>query len=499
MSGQDRDGADRDGQAPGARTIGARTRTIRRKGGTSAPESTRPPAPAAPRAEGLRAAQPEVPPDTPSPAATPAEGAQASATPEAEAPARLANEPGEASSGRAGRLSERQVDGEALLAELEDLDEATMARLLGMGSPTLPEPGQKIRGTVVRASGEVIMVDVGAKSEAWLERSELAEDEDPAVGDTLEAYVVSADTAGIRLARRLAGAAAQDALEDAYEAGLPVEGKVVSRSGGGFSVRFGGARAFCPVSHIDLHPDPDLDSYVGRTLSFEVLELGERDVVVSHKRVAARLAEEAGAQLWTELAVGDTRDGVVTGVKPFGVFVDLGGVQGLVPTRELGWESDTEAPTRGTRVRVRVIDLDPEARKVTLSLRDPALGPWARVGTELKVGDVVSGKVVRLADFGAFVELSGGIQGLVHLSNLADRRVGHPSEVVQVGRQVQVRILSVDRERERMDLGLRQATEEDWVPTGASASQDSSRGGKRESGGFGTMADLFAGITLKKD
>lgn len=385
-----------------------------------------------------------------------------------------------------------RLDADALLAELDAMDPNAMGALLGMGDPGLPEPGQQVRGTVVRAGKETILVDIGGKSEAWIERAELGDDNTVRVGDTVEAYVVRADASGVRLSMRLSGAAAQDALHEAHESGLPVEGRVESRSSGGYSVRIGQTRAFCPISHIDRIVESDLDAYLGRTLPFRVLEIRERDVVVSHRRIAEAEAERAAEALWPTLSVGDSHDGVVANVKPFGVFVDIGGIQGLVPTREMGWAAGSEPPTRGSRVSVRILELDRDAGKVTLSLKDPALGPWLQVGTDFEVGKVYSGKVVRTTDFGAFVELAPGLQGLVHISNLADHRVERVEQVAKTGATVQVRIMSADVDRERLELGIKQASD-DWVPAGKPGSQDT-----RSSGSLGTFADLLSGFKLPK-
>ena len=198
--------------------LGPRTRTIRRKGGERAPA---PSLGAPPTAAAAAPQAAEAPP--PSDFSGAPAAALASAEPATEDVAQLVNERRQSTKAyNVGRMSDHRLDGKALLAELDALDDATMARLLGMGAPELPQQGERVKGTVVRVAPEVIFVDLGAKSEAWLERTELAPEEQPAVGELIEAFVVSADVNGIRLARKLAGAAAQDAVEDAHAAGLPV-------------------------------------------------------------------------------------------------------------------------------------------------------------------------------------------------------------------------------------------------------------------------------------
>ena len=389
------------------------------------------------------------------------------------------------------------LDGDALLAELEGLDQGAFAALLSAGSPTELEAGEEVTGTVVRVTADTIFVDIGAKSEAWLALAEL-EGQPVHAGERLTARVLGTGGQGVRLTRRLSGAAGPEALEAAMEAGIPVQGRVTDRNTGGFVVALGSTRAFCPVSHIDRHPDNDLDTYVGRTMTFKVLEVRGRDVVVSHRAVAQEEVAAQAAELWTTLKPGAELEGVVTGVKPYGAFVDVGGITGLVHTSELGWSRTETALVAGQRVQVHVVEIDPEAGRLGLSMKDEALGPWSQIGSDaeaaIQVGEVYEGKVVRLTDFGAFIELLPGLQGMAHISTLSDRRLGHPGEVLKVDQQVRVRVLSVDRARERLELGLRQASQDDWEPSGRA------RGGgdHSEGGSLGTLADLLHNIKVDR-
>ena len=491
--GADAPGADAPGtQAPGANAPGTQA------AGTAAlpavPKAAAPKA-AAPKADAQKAA-------VPSPAASPAPTTpNASASPRPGVSARTPAPPPRP----AAPPPRPSLDGDALLAELDNLAPGALAALLSAGSPADLEIGDEVTGSVVRITSDTVFVDIGAKSEAWLARAELgAEEVEP--GSVLTARVLSVGGQGLRLTRQLSGAAGQDALEAAMEAGIPVQGRVDSRNTGGFVVMLGSIRAFCPISHIDRHPDVDLDAYLGRMMSFKVLEVRGRDVVVSHKAIAQEEIEAHAAALWTTLRPGAELDGVITGVKPYGVFVDVDGITGLVHRSELGWsEAGTEedgagAHISGQRVRVRVVEVDAAAGRLSLSMKDEAMGPWSRVGTEagadIQVGEVYEGKVVRLADFGAFIELLPGLQGLAHISTLSDRRIGHPAEVLKVGELVRVRVLSADKARERLELGLRQATEQEWEP----AEGGRRRGGAahKDAGTLGTFADLLGGLKLKK-
>lgn len=381
------------------------------------------------------------------------------------------------------------LDGTALLAELDALGSGGLDALLRGQSARRVAAGDRVEGTVARVTSDTVFVDIGAKSEAILERAEL-DGPVPVVGEPLVAFVLSTGERGIRLARRLSGHAGLDMLQDAREAEIPVEGRVESRNAGGFVVRVSGTAAFCPASQIDRVPDSDPDHYLGLTALFLVTDIRGKDVVVSRRAVLDRDAEANAARLWETLAPGDALDGQVSATKEYGVFVDVGGLVGLVHKSELGWDPEALPPARGDRVRVRVVEVDREARKLSLSLRDSAVGPWSRVGTDFLEGGVYPGKITRLVPYGAFVSIAPGLEGLVHISNLAERRVDQPAQAVRSGQDVMVRILGVDHERQRLDLGIRQATDEGEMPTPPAGAT------KQGPSSLGTMADLFAGVKI---
>ena len=384
------------------------------------------------------------------------------------------------------------MDNESLLAEIENLSMDDLALLLGGGAPRQLLPGDRVEGVVVRITHDSVFIDVGAKSEAVFDAGEFDGRAAPRVGDTLGGFVASAGHKGIRLTRSLAGEGAWEALEAAVEDGTEVEGRVESRNPGGFVVKIGSVRAFCPISQISRLPAEDPDSWVGRTLPFRILEIKDRDVVVSHRKVEEAAAESEAATTWASLEEGDTRSGVVTGVKDFGAFVDIGAVRGLVPRREFGWGFDAPAPKTGARVEVRVIGVDRDARRVTLSLRDPGARPWSRVGVDFIEGGRYSAKVSRLTEFGAFVALAPGLEGLVHVSKLSKERVARPSDVVTEGQTVDVTILSIDHDRERLQLTMREDEAEAATPRQPRATVPQPKQS------LGTFGDLFAGIKVKK-
>jgi small subunit ribosomal protein S1 len=381
-----------------------------------------------------------------------------------------------------------RFDAQALEAEIAELGPDAMAKLMAGAAPTAPEPGVQIEGVVARVTSHGVFVDIGAKSEAVMDRSDFDEPDAVKLGDKVKAYVLSADGRGIKLAKQLSGAGAREMLAEAHASGIPVQGTVMSRNPGGFSVKISGTDAFCPVSQIARIPEQDLDSYLGLTLSFVITEYKGRDLVVSHRSIEEEEAAEAAAEAWTTLKPGDERDGVVSGVQDFGIFVDIGGLQGLVHKSELGWDDGVEPPDRGTKVQVKIISIDAETQRLSLTMKMPGMGPWARVGTEFVEGGSYEGTVTRLTDFGAFVQLAPGLEGLVHISELSEHHVDHPRSVVKKGQQVKVRILEVDRERDRIGLSMKDGGDGGWRKSTAQAA--------KKGGSMGTLGDLFGNIKL---
>jgi small subunit ribosomal protein S1 len=342
----------------------------------------------------------------------------------------------------------------------------------------------------VRIGDGSAFVDIGGKSEGVIDTLDL--DEDAKVGDRVSAFVLRAGAGGLVLATQIRGTADKAVLEEAYEAGLPVEGIVESRNTGGFVIKFGKTRGFCPVSHIDRIVSPDID-YSGRRLQFRILEFSERGIVVSHRVIADEAAETQAEAVWERISEGDLVDGIVADVKPFGAFVDVDGVRALVPKRELGW-GQAAAPRVGLKVSARVIRVDREGGKLTLSMKDPNAGPWTRVGIDFVEGGIYPGTVARVRDFGAFVQLTPGLDGLVPVRHLSDQRVDHPSSVVSEGDKVTVRIMSIDSGNERMELSIRHAVGQ------AVDTVDTTRTTRRTSGNasFGTFGDLLKGMKLPR-
>jgi small subunit ribosomal protein S1 len=333
------------------------------------------------------------------------------------------------------------------LLAIAQMDKDELAALMeGAVRPDALETGAEVKGTITRVNDQQILVDIGGKSEAWMERGELPEAE---LGQSVTAYVLHAGESAVRLSMQLSGQAASAFLDEALASGIPVEGHVASANKGGFEVRIGDTRAFCPRSLISRHYVEAPEAFVGQTLQFKVIEIDEQSdkIVLSRRALEEERAEEFAKTFWQDVKVGQTLEGVIRNVQPFGVFVDVGGVDGLIPRSELGWGDDSPADLYGSgeEVTVRVIDVNPTEKKLTLSMKNPDQAPWKRVGSEFVEGGVYDGTVARVTSFGAFIRLADGLDGLVHVSKLAR---GLPKQ----GDAMQVRVLSIDHERQRIAL-----------------------------------------------
>jgi len=331
------------------------------------------------------------------------------------------------------------------LEALANMDPSELAALMeGSIKQAKLEPGDKIEGTIARVTRDTLFVELGGKAEGVLDRAEAP---DAQAGDTIIAFVLQVGDLGVRLSTKLSGEAAIDHLEEARESGIPVEGRVESRNKGGFEVRIGSVRAFCPMSMISRLPDVDMDSYIGQTLPFRVIETGDK-IVVNRRVLQEEEVEEKAAELWISLNEGDEIRGTVRNVQPFGAFVDVGGIDGLVPRSEISWERNADPLsvfTRGQSLEVRVLQIDRENKKLTLSARNPETSPWNAVGVQFVEGGIYDGIAVKSTTFGTFVELAPGLQGLVHISKT-------PSGPPKDGSTIHVRIQSIDHERHRLSL-----------------------------------------------
>jgi small subunit ribosomal protein S1 len=346
-------------------------------------------------------------------------------------------------------------------------------------------PGQKIEATVVRIAKEWIFLDLGAKSEGSVAKNEFTDGEGNltvAEGDRVQVYFLSEKKNERLFTAKVSGGAVAGHLDEACRNGIPVEGTVTGEVKGGFDVKFSGSvRAFCPFSQMEMRRIENSEEYIGKKFAFRVTKIIEhgKNIVVSRR---ALLEEERAQQkeaLQQSLAVGQTVKGVITSIREFGAFVDIGGIEGLIPVSEIAWgriEDIHERLAVGQEVTVTVLKLDWDQDRYSFSLKDSLPDPWEGISGMFAEGSVVTGKVVRLTEFGAFVSLAPGIDGLVHISKLgAGRRISHPREVVQVGDALEVKIDSVDPEKKRLSLSLP-------MPAKAEGQEAGKAGGRKDKG-----------------
>jgi len=324
------------------------------------------------------------------------------------------------------------------------------------------EKGQTVEGTIVAIGEEVALVDVGSKSEATIDVAELKDDEgklEVSTGDRIRAVVIS--TAGeLKLSRRLAlGAATAQQLEDAFRAGLAVEGKVAGVVKGGFEVRIARQRAFCPISQIDIVRDTDPAQHVGRVYQFRIVEYKDpRNVVVSRRVLLEEAQRASAAEVRQSIVEGAVITGRVASVREFGAFIDLGGgVQGLLHVSEMGWArvSDSlQVVKPGDEITVKVLRVDADKQKIALGLKQLMADPWLKARETYAAGQLRTGRVTRVAEFGAFVELEPGVEGLIPLSESGVARDGDVKKAFPIGNTIEVAVLDVDADARRIRLSV---------------------------------------------
>lgn len=325
------------------------------------------------------------------------------------------------------------------------------------------KPGQRITATIVGISGESIFLDTGAKSEGVLNAKELQDNDGNltvSVGDTVQVYFIKAKSSEHVFTTRIGGGGGSAHLEEAWQSGIPVNGLVKAEIKGGFEITLGGnVRAFCPYSQMGLRRVEDAGSeYLGTHMPFKITRYEEngRNIVVSARALIMEERERQKEALRETLMEGMTVDGTVTSIRDFGAFVDIGGVEGLIPISEIGWsrvDDIKEHFTIGQEVHVVIKSLDWEKNRISLSLKETLADPWEAVMKDFLVGSTHTGKVARLAQFGAFVTLRPGVDGLIHISKLGGgRRINHPREVVEAGQDIEVAIESIDNEKRKISL-----------------------------------------------
>ncbi len=333
--------------------------------------------------------------------------------------------------------------------------------------------GEIVTGKIVQIGNDAVMVDVGWKTEGYIPSRELRDKDGNVaveIGETIEVLVDRRDADGnlVLSKEKAERIKIWDHIRTASEQGLPIQGTVVERVKGGLSVDVG-LHAFLPGSQVDVHPVRDLERYIGQTMDFEVIKFDRKrnNIVVSRRTLLERERQEEKQKTLETLAEGNIVEGVVKNITEYGVFIDLGGIDGLLHITDISWGRVTrpsERFSRGQKLQVKVLSFDPERERVALGLKQLIDNPWEQILERYPVGAIVEGKVVNLTDYGAFVELEPGVEGLVHITEMFwTREIRHPSKVLTLNQTVRVMVLDVNTDTKRISLGLKQTMPNPWL------------------------------------
>ncbi|MBN2419851.1 MAG: 30S ribosomal protein S1 [Deltaproteobacteria bacterium] len=367
------------------------------------------------------------------------------------------------------------------------------------------QPGQPVEVDVIQVTDEWVFIDTGSKSEGIIALSEFIDEEgniNIKEGDSIKAYFLSSRNSEKLFTTRLTmESTGKEFLEDAFHNGIPVQGVVEKEIKGGFEIRIAGkTRAFCPFSQMGLMRIEDNSSIIGAELTFKVTEYGEkgRNIILSNRAILEQEREEKKLELKESLKVGMIVNGTVTSIKKFGAFVDVNGIEGLIPISEIAWgrvENIEEILSVGQQVDVAITTLDWANNKFSFSLKEILPDPWDSISKKFPEGSLHKGKVVRTEKFGAFVNIAPGIDGLLHISELGrEKRINHAREALEVGQEIEVKINGVDEAKRRVSLGRVDNTKDEEQEAYKSYGQT----GASPSGSFGTLGDLLKSRLGKK-
>ncbi len=334
------------------------------------------------------------------------------------------------------------------------------------------EEGEIVRGRVLKIDDKEVTVDVGFKSEGVIPVEEFPDLEGVKVGDEIEVFLEKTENQDglVVLSKQRADfVKVWDRVKTAADQGQLVEGKLVRKIKGGVVVDLYGVEAFLPGSQIALRQVQNVDSLIGQGMEFKIIKLNKRrrNIVVSRRAVLEEHRAKQKSEIIQELAKDQIREGVVKNITDFGAFVDLGGIDGLLHITDMSWgrvSHPSELVSIGEKVKVKVLSFDPEKERISLGMKQLTPYPWEDVDKRYQVTQKVKGKVVSITDYGAFVELEKGIEGLIHISEMSwTRHVRHPSKVVAIGDQIEAVILKIDKENEKISLGLKQTEPDPWL------------------------------------
>ncbi len=332
--------------------------------------------------------------------------------------------------------------------------------------------GSVVKGTIIKINDDFATVDVGLKSEGRIPLREFGQNAELKVGDTVEVFVDRYEDKDGNIVLSREKARREEAwhdLEKCLNSGERVNGVIFGRVKGGFTVDLNGAIAFLPGSQIDIRPIRDITPLMGITQPFQILKMDKvrGNIVVSRRVVLEETRAEARAELIDTLKEGSILDGVVKNITDYGAFIDLGGVDGLLHVTDISWKRinhPAEVLTVGQTVKVQVIKFNEDNQRISLGMKQLESDPWQNVADKYQIGEVYNGKVTNITDYGAFVELEDGIEGLVHVSEMSwTRKNVHPGKIVSTSQEVEVKVLEVDADKRRISLGIKQCTPNPWA------------------------------------
>ncbi len=355
--------------------------------------------------------------------------------------------------------------------ELLGVDDEEMLALIESSTDNM-EAGKIIHGTVVRVSDKEVMVDVHLKAEGVISISEFGEARhELKAGDEIEVFLdqLEDDNGRPVLSKQRADfIRVWDRIRSAYDAEEPVEGALKKRIKGGVIVNLYGVPAFLPGSQIDLKPVKNIDAILGESYEFKIIKFNKRrgNIVISRRKLLEERRKVLRDRVLVDLEKGQIRDGVVKNITDFGAFIDLGGIDGLLHITDMSWGRITHPSNLleiGQEMRVKILEFDRERERISLGLKQLETYPWDNIGAKYPEASVVCGRVVSIVDYGAFIELEKGVEGLIHISEMSwTRNVRHPSKILTVGDDVNVKVLRVDAENEKISLGLKQVEPDPW-------------------------------------
>lgn len=364
--------------------------------------------------------------------------------------------------------------------------------------------GEILAGTIVGINDDNVVIDVGFKSDGTIPRSEFNPTDDVRIGQSVDIVIESVEDeeGNLVLSKRRADfLKIWSRIIDAYDNEKIIVGKILKRIKGGMVVDLLGIEAFLPGSQIDIRPVRDFDAFVGQTMDFKIVKVNipTENVVVSHKALIEETISDQRKEILEKLEKGQILEGIVKAITDFGVFVDLGGVDGLIHITDLSWgriSHPTEVVKLDEKIKVVVTDFDKEKKRISLSLKQLLPHPWQSIETKYKIGDKVGGRVVSLTDYGAFIEIEKGIEGLIHISEMSwTQHINHPSQFVSMGQMVDAVILSLDKDEKKISLGMKQLTPDPWQELLAKYPVGSKHTGiARNLTNFGVFVELEPGI-----